>query len=132
MDAGSPAKGMKSNRSALELPTTEPGFYFYTSDEDGEECKGTTAGAKPGKLQHRQTSPPDGVCLKMPPELIITGTHSKIDGGMTDNQGEVECNKDVAREKSERNTVGGDLPPISGAKRNNSWHNFRKCVPIFR
>lgn len=148
--ACSPPKGQKSSRSAIELPTTEPEFYFYTSEEECEVDRMVASSSlRTIKAHQRHASPlsatlaappqpplqpatlePIGVAI--PPELIITGAQSKAGCNDTDASAKHKLNEKAIGRPHQMSGVISELPPISNGKRNNSWHNFRKCVPILR
>lgn len=121
------------SRSAIELPTAEPEFYIITSDDEFDDSRPIIDGSlRTPKIHLRHTSPPETTgLLRVPPELIITGTQSKCVGITIETADEIIFSDKGAKSQL---TTGGvsELPPITSTKRNNSWHNFRKCVPILR
>lgn len=149
MGTGSPSKGQRTSRSAIELPTTEPEFCFYTSEDECEEIRMVAPSSSRAIKAHQrhasssstlavQQQPPsqlpasDHPPVNIPPELIITGAQSKTGCNDLDASSKNMLNEKVNGKHQQMTGIISELPPISNGKRNNSWHNFRKCVPILR
>lgn len=65
----------------------------------------------------------------MPPELIITPAQKSSDGAEV---ALTEAHELHTPKGGKTNHFLSELPPICRNKRTNTWHNFKKCVPMLK
>lgn len=117
-------KSHKYNRSAIDLPTTEPCLDFYGSDCD-EYLENRVCLTKNNfKIQSRGDQRSRTSEKSIPDELIITSAQ-KID---SDVENENKNNLNTEIKKQFTNAVVSGLPALRGSKslNNSAWFNMRK------
>lgn len=115
-------KSHKYNRSAIDLPTTEPFLEFCASDCDDYHEIHRLNSAKNHLRIHGKPERPRTSDKGTPNELIITSTQ-KHELATADEDGNM-----ITEIKEKFSSVMvSELPAIRGSKRNNSpWKNMKK------
>lgn len=118
-------KSHKYQRSAIDLPTTEP-YLECTSDCDDYNESRLTSAKNSMRMQMKSGQRPQTN------EKAVTTTTSNdlvvVSSQKSDSNTEPDSSKSILDAKIEKynNVAVSELPAIKGSKRHTAWHNMKK------